>query len=166
MRHAHVRVVLVCRGEGLLGLGLEPVVQLLDHAPLELLEDGLDVDARDPRGRDPSDPGDLVEVAQQCLAGPWVLDLDGDRSPVTPHRAMHLADRGSGGRVVLERGEHRAPGASQLGAQDVVRRSGVHRRGVLLQLGEDLPVRSGDIFREGASKIDRAWPNFMAPPLS
>ena len=45
---------------------------------------------------------DLVEVGQQRRTRAWVLQLDRDLAPVVPDGAVHLTDRRSRGRLVLE----------------------------------------------------------------
>ena len=135
--HEHVVVVAEGGREVPLVAGLEVVVELLAHPRLELVHDRLDVDARHPRPGHPGDPGDLVEVGHQGLGRPRVLDLDGDLAPVAPDPLVHLADRGRGGRHVVELDELGAgPARPELAGQDLVHPVGAHRRPGLLQLGE------------------------------
>ena len=95
---------------------------------------------------DPGHPGDLVEVADQRLAGPRVLDLDRDLAAVVPHRPVHLADRGGRGRGVVEGRELAAASAGpSSSAQHLVHGRGRHRRRGVLQLGQRRAVRAGQL---------------------
>ena len=125
--------------------GLQAVVELLDDALLQLLDDALDVD----RGRDdaeqPREPGHLAQVRAQGLGRTGVLDLDGDLGAVGPRRAVHLADRRGGRRNVVERRQLLAPRGPELGLEHAVHHAGRHRGSGVLELGEGLPVRAGDL---------------------
>ena len=63
---------------------------------------------------------DLVEVADQRLAGPRVLDLDRHVAAVAPDGPVHLADRGGRGGGVVERRELAPPAGAELVGQDTV----------------------------------------------
>ena len=165
--HVDVGVAGVGRGERLLRLRLQVVVEFLGHPVAQLVEQRLDVEPGHQHAEQPPDPRQLGEVVDQRPPGAGVLDLDGDRPAVLPDRPVHLADgRGRGGRVVegdrtatasLARGRPRAPGArcsTGSGGADSCSLVSVARYG---------PASSGG---SAASKIDSAWPSFIAPPLS
>ena len=132
-------------GELSLGLRLQPVVELLDHPGLQLFQDRLDVQPGDPPGGHPGHPGHLVQVRDQRLAGPRVLHLHRHRPAVAPDAAMHLPDRGSRRRLVVELAEQLAPPRPQLGGQHPVHGRRRHRRGRVLQLGQRGAVRPGQL---------------------
>ena len=94
------------------------------------------------------EPCELVEVAQQRLAGPGVLHLDRDRTAVVPDRLVHLADGGRRGGPVGELREQRAPVLTQPFGQDPVHGVRGQGRRRLLQPGERRAVRPGDLRRQ------------------
>ena len=116
-----------------------------------------------PRPGDPGDPRELVEVGDQRLGRPRVLDLDGDLAPVAPDALVHLADRRRGGRHVVELDELGArPARPELAGEDLVHPVGAHRRAGLLQLGERRAVRRRELLghrglhdRQGLAELHR-----------
>ena len=132
-------------GELPLRVGLEPVVQLLDHPGLELGDQRLDVHAGEQRGEQPGEPGELVEVGHQRGAGAGVLDLDRDVATVAPGRPVHLPDAGRRGRGVVELAEPLPPGAAELLGEHRVDGAHRHRRRLLLQLHQRLAVGGRDL---------------------
>ena len=145
MRHQDVGVAVVRRGERLLALRLELVVELLGDPGLELGDQRLDLEAGDQHADQPAHPADLGEVGQQGVTGARVLHLDGDLATVGPGRAVHLADRGGGGRRVVEVLEPVAPVVAELAGQHPVHRAGRQRRRGVLQPGERLAVGTGEV---------------------
>ena len=150
-----------------LGLGLEPVVELLLGAGLHLGDQRLHVDARDQAAHGAGQPGELAQVGAERVAGAGVLDLHRDLAAVVPAALVHLADRRGRGRAAVEpdqlllpvrrRGRGRAPrgpagsasAAPSPGAWSAAR-------------GRAPAISSGS----AASSTESAWPNFIAPPLS
>jgi hypothetical protein len=148
MGDVDLRIAVVGGRKGLLVVGLDPVVELLLHPFPQLIEDGLDLDAGDPRGRDPGDPADLLEVAHERLPGARVLDLDRDDAPVAPYRAVDLTDRRGGDRGVVEGGEPAPPPRAELLGEHGVDSVRGQRRGAVLELGEGGAVWAGDLLRQ------------------
>ena len=132
-------------GERALRVGLQPVVELLDHPRLELGDQRLDVHAREEGGEQPGEAGELVEVGHQRGRRAGVLDLHRDVAAVAPGRAVHLADAGRGRRLVVELLEPLPPGAAELLGEHRVHGAHRHRRRRLLQLGQRLAVGRGDL---------------------
>ncbi len=147
-RDDHVRVVRELLRVGALRLGLQPVVQLLRDAVPQLRDQRLDVHARDERTQQPGEPAQLAEVGEQGLTRARVLHLDRHLTAVVPHRPVHLADRGSGGRLVLELLEEVAPVRPEPLLEHAVHGAGGHRRGGLLELGQGRAVGAGDLLRQ------------------
>ncbi len=138
-------VVGVDAGECPLIVRLDPVVEFVLGARVELLDDGACVDARHHRGDQSREAREGFEIGPQCFVGARVLDLDGDVAAVVPHRAMHLTDARRGRGIVVELAEPRSPVGAELACQhpvDVPRR---HGRGCRLEFGERFAIRLGEI---------------------
>jgi hypothetical protein len=144
-----VGVARVRGGELPLRVGLEPVVELLDHPCLELGDQRLDVHAREEGGEQAGEAGQLVEVGHQRGRRAGVLDLHRDVAAVPPGRAVHLADAGRGRRLVVEVLEAGPPGAPELLGQHRVDGAHSHRRRLLLQLDQRLAIGRGDLLGHG-----------------
>ena len=87
-------------------LGLELVVELLLDPRADLLADRLRVHpGRDPL-REPQDQAQVLHVGAHRRRDARVLDLDRDLAPVQQPRAVDLADRGRGDRLLVELFEH------------------------------------------------------------
>ena len=153
------------RGEPALGVGLERVVEFLEHPLLELGEQRLDLQPRRYSGEQPRHPRQLGEVGEQRRAGTWVLQLDGYLAAVGPHRAVHLADAGRGGRDLVEGLEAIRPAAAELLVEHAVHRGRRHRRGGLLQLGEGFAVRRGGVLGQCGFEHRQRLPEFHRTAL-
>jgi hypothetical protein len=129
--------------------GLQLVVELLGDALTELGQQRLDVHPGLDDLEHGAEPGELVEVGEERLPRARVLDLHGDRLARLPHRPVDLTDRGGGGRGVVERGEPLPPVGAELAGQHLVDRGRRQRRRRLLELGERLAVRAGQVFGQG-----------------
>ena len=75
------------------------------HPLAQLLGDRLRVEPGRQRLRQPDQHAGVAQVGLERLGDPRVLDLDRDLAAVEQRRAVHLADRGRGERLVLELGE-------------------------------------------------------------
>ena len=147
--HHVVGVVAERLGEGALRLGLERVVELFGGAGLELGDQRLDVDAGEDRGDAAGQAGDLAQVTHQRLAGAGVLHLDGHVATVAPPPLVHLPDARGGGRTAVEPDEVVGPVGAEVGGELVAHRLRRHRRGVVLEAGEVLPVRRRQLVGQG-----------------
>ncbi len=116
------RVAAVGARDGALVLRLELVVELLGDPLAQLGVDRLDVEA----GREPLDQRqqqrEVAQVGVDRLGDARVLDLDRDGPALARHRAVHLADRRGGERLLLELGEDRRRLLAQLLAQQLLDR--------------------------------------------
>ena len=147
---------------------LEPVVELLGDPGLELGEQRLDVEPGGDDGEQPGQPGELVEVGQQRLAGAGVLDLDRDRAGrrARPPGAPGRCEAAAAGVSSKDWKLRRQSAPSSVG-EHLVHGRGRHRRrrtpaAWSAPRGRAPASSSGS----AASKTESAWPNFMAPPLS
>ena len=129
-------------GEGLLRLGLEPVVQLLGDPLLQLGDQRLDVDAGEDR-RDARAPAGRAGLRSPSRASPapGYCTLTATSRPSCPAAPVHLADRRRRGRAVVEPDQPVPPVRAELAAELVAHRRGRHRRRRVLQLGQVLAVR-------------------------
>ena len=118
--HERERVAAVRARDGALVLRLELVVELLGDPLAQLGVERLDVEP----GREPLDERqqqrEVAQVGVDRLGDAGVLDLDRDRLPVARDRAVDLADRGGGERLLLELGEHGGRLLAQLLAQQLL----------------------------------------------
>ena len=135
--------------ERALALCLKSVVELLGDPGLELLEQRLDVEAGGEDREDPREPAELAQVPEQGLAGPGILDLDGDLAAVGPDRLVDLTDAGRRRRLVVESRELLPPVGAELVGEHGVHRRGRQGRGGLLQLGQRRTVRRGHLLGQG-----------------
>ena len=110
---------------------------------------------------------ELGEVTEQGLPGARVLDLDGDLAAVLPDCPVHLADRGRGGGLVVELGGTgpASPGRNRRPGHGAPSWRAAAARIPAAWSGSPGRVRRSPAGR-AASKMDRACPNFIAPPLS
>ena len=138
----------VRRRERRLALCLEGVVELLGDPGLQLGDQWLDVEAGHEHADEAAHPTDLVEVGKQRLSGAGILHLDGHSPPVRPDRPVDLTDRRSRGGLVLEGLESVAPVGAELAGEHGVHAAGRQRRRGLLQPGEGLAVRAGEVLRQ------------------
>ena len=111
VRHDDERVAAEDAREPALVLRLELVVELVADARADLLGGGLDVEPRRDALHQPQDQPEVLHVGPHGLGDARVLDLDRDVAPVVQPRAVDLADRGRGDRVLVERVERLARAA-------------------------------------------------------
>ena len=141
-----VGVAGVGRGERPLRVGLQPVVQLLDDPGLELGDQRLDVHAGEERGEQPGEPRpSWLRSAISAVAAPGYWILTATSRPSRQVAAVHLADAGRRGRLVVERWNALAPRPAELLGEHRVHGAHRHRRRRLLQLGQRLAVGAGDL---------------------
>lgn len=163
--HDHVGIVRELRRVLPLRRSLQLVVQLLRHPVPQLVDQGLDVHARDQRPQQPGEPAQLRQVREQRLPGPRVLHLDRHIPPVVPHRPVHLADRGGGRRLLLELQEQLTPLLTEPLRQHLVHRAGRHRRGSLLELGERRPIGARHLLGQRGLEDGQSLPELHGPAL-
>ena len=101
-------------------LRLAKVVEFLGDTVTQLVDEWLDLDTGNPRGKHLAHSGELVEVGHECLVGARVLDLDGHDPTVVPCCLMDLSDGRGCRRYVVELGEPRPPIVAELLAEDLV----------------------------------------------
>ncbi len=152
--------------EAVLGVGLHPVVELLDHPVLELVEQRPHVEPGDQHPDHPAQSAHLVEVGSQRVARAGVLDLDGDVAAVAPDRPVHLADRRGRRRDVVELAEPPPPVRPELLPSTPWTTLAGIGGAASWSLVSDARYGPASSSGSAASKIDIAWPNFIAPPLS
>ena len=153
LRHADARLVGEDRGVQRHVLGLEVVVQLLAQPRRHLLEDLARVDRRVHARMQGEHHLELVEVGLHGRVHVGILQLAGQRPPVVRHRAVHLAERGRGGRLRLEALEAAGPVGTQLGDHAPAHEGRPHRRGLRLQLGELLGVFGRQSLGDGGHQL-------------
>ena len=144
----------------------EVVVELLGDAVPELGDERLDIEPGHEHAEQSRRPAELGEIADQGLTGTRILDLDRDFAAIFPLGVMHLADGCRRGGLVVETGEPLAPVGTELLTRTwctVRAGSGGAASWSLVRVARYGPAISGG---SAASKIDNAWPNFIAPPLS
>ena len=134
---------------------------------MQLGEQRLDVEAGGDRREQPGQPGQLGEVGHQRRPGARVLQLDRDLAAVGPHRAVHLADAGRGGRGLVEVAEAVAASGGRTARRAPCARwppASAARPPAAWSAprGRARRCSSGS----AASNTDSAWPSFIAPPLS
>ena len=83
-------------------LGFTEVVELLGNAIAKLVDQGLDLQAGDPRCEELAEPRHLIEICAKGAISPGVLDLDRHGPSVVPDRAVHLPDGCRRGRLIVE----------------------------------------------------------------
>ena len=102
LRHVDERVAAVGALDGAVVLGLDLVVELLGDPLAQLAVERLDVEP----GREPLDERqqqrEVAQVGLDRLGDAGVLELDRDLVAVERDRAVDLADRGGGERLLLE----------------------------------------------------------------
>jgi len=150
-------------GEGALAVRLGAVVELLDHAVLQLVEQRAHVGAGYHHLQQLGEPLQGAQIGHQCLVGAGILDLDGHLAAVVPDRVVHLPDARGGGLVGVELGEPLAPVPTELLGQHPVHVLGRHLRRVGLQLDQGFLVRLGQlvgdhrlVHRERLAELHRA----------
>ena len=151
--------------ESRLALGLQGIVELFGDPGLQLGDQRLDVEAGHEHPDEAAHPADLVEVGEQRLAGTGILHLDGHGAPVHPDRPVHLADRCGGSGLVLERPEPGAPAGTELAGEHGMHGAGRQRRRGLLQPGECLAVRTGEVLRQGGLEDRHGLAELHRPAL-
>ena len=129
------------------------------RAPISLADLG-GVDRGVHAAMDGEQPFELLEIGLDGRLHVRILQLAGERRAVERDRAVHLAERGGGGRVMLEAREPRLPVGAELGHHAPLDERPAHRRGVALQLGELLGIfrrqRVGDGRHQLGDLHDRA----------
>ena len=83
-------------------LGLTPIIELLAHARADLLGDFAGVDRAIEAAADRQQPFQLLQIGFDGGLHVGILQLAGQRLAIERARAMNLAERSSGGRVMLE----------------------------------------------------------------
>ena len=140
--HAHRRLVLQHVLVERDVLGLARVIELLAQPRGDLDADLGGVDRRIEALAQRQQQLKLVEVGFDRRLHVRILQLAGERRAVARKRAVHLAERGGGGRVMLERAELRLPVGAELGAHAALDEGPAHWRRLALQLHQ-----LGSVFR-------------------
>ena len=124
VRDVDERVAAVGARKRPLVLGLELVVELLEHELPHLADQHSRVEPRHHRlchrGRDRRQPGAVPRSASSASAISGVLDLDRDLAPIGQHRAVDLPDRRRRDGVVLEVLEQRFDGFVPFALEDAL----------------------------------------------
>ena len=123
-------------------LGLAAIVELLAQPRADLLGDLAGVDLRAEPALHGEDHAELAEIGFDRRLHVGILELAGERPAVEADRAMHLAERGGGRRLVLERTEALLPVGPELGQHAALDEGPAHRRRLALQL-----LQLGGVFR-------------------
>ena len=148
-------------------LRLAAIVELLAHPRADLLDDLAGVDRRIEAAADREQEFELLEVRLDRRLHVGVLQLAGERAAVERFGAMHLAERGGSGRLMLEVCELLLPVGAELRLHAALDEGPAHRRRLALQLGELLDVfrrqRLGDGGEELRHLHDRALSARRAP---
>ena len=146
-------------------LRLDLVVELLGDALAQLAVERLDVEP----GREPLDQRqqqrEVAQVGLDRLGDAGVLDLDRDLVAVERDRAVDLADRGGGERLLLEVGEgvaDRPPSSSSSSFSTFLNGSG----GTSSRSAASVALNSSrsDSGIAVKSTVERTWPTFIAAP--
>ena len=123
-------------------LGFAPVVELFAHAGADLLADLGGVDCGIKAAADREQPFELRQVGLDRGLHVGILQLASERRAVERAGAMHLAERGRGGRLMLEAFELLLPVGAKLRHHAALDESPAHRRRFALQL-----LQFGGVFR-------------------
>ena len=123
-------------------LGLVAIVELLAHPRADLLDHLGGVDRRIEPPPDREQQTELAEIGFDRRLHVGVLQLAGELRAVMRVRAMHLAERGGRGGMMLEACELLLPVRPKLGLHAALDEGPAHRRRLALQLGQ-----LGDVFR-------------------
>ena len=134
-------------------LRLAQIVELLAHACGDFLRDLAGVDHRVHAAVDREQPIELFQIGFDRRLHVGILELGGEPLAVGRARAMHLAERGSGGRLVLELGEFALPARAELRRHAPLHERPAHRRGIALQLLELLDVFGRQQVRDGRHQL-------------
>ena len=114
--------------------GLADIVELLADARADLARDLARVDRRTHPAVERQQDVELGEIGFHRRGHVGILQLAGERLAVEAGRAVHLAERGGGGRREVEAGEARAPIGAELGLHAPADEGRAHRRRLRLQL--------------------------------
>ena len=123
-------------------LGFAPVIELLAHARADLLADLAGVDRGIEPAADRQQPLQLLQVGFDRGLHVGILQLAGKRGAVERARAMHLAERRGGRRMMLEAREFLLPAGTELRHHAALDEGPAHRRRFALQL-----LQFGGVFR-------------------
>ena len=104
------------------------VVEFFRHPGAQLVEQRPYLEPGHEHREQPRHAAELVEVAEERAPGARILDLYRYLAAVPPAGSVHLPDRGSGGRLVVELGERLAPVRAEVFGEDTVHRAGGQRR--------------------------------------
>ncbi len=126
--------------------GFAPVVQLFAHTCADLLGDFTGVDRRGKALPDREQPSQLLQVGFDRGLHIGILQLAGEHRAVERTGAMHLAQRGRRGGMMLETFELLLPAGAELRHHAALDESPSHRRCFALQL-----LQLGGVF--GRQKI-------------
>jgi hypothetical protein len=113
--------------------GLALVVELLAHPLADLLRDLARVDRRVHAAVEREGEFELLQVGFDGRLHVRILQLAGEQGAVLGGRAMHLPERGGGGRFQVEPPEPRLPVGAEFGLHPPLDEGRAHRRGVALQ---------------------------------
>ena len=164
-RHEDERVVAVGARDRAVVLRLDLVVELLGDALAQLAVERLDVEPR----REPLDQRqqqrEVAQVGLDRLGDARVLDLDRDLVAVERDRAVDLADRGGGERLLLEVSKWSPtlpPSSSSSSLRTFLNGSG----GTSSRSAASVALNSSrsDSGIAVKSTVERTWPTFIAAP--
>ena len=130
------RVTVVVGGQQPLVGRLPAVVELLQHAVPQLVDERVDVLAGRGDAEQPAQQGDVVEVGRHGLGDAGILHLHRDRAAVVGDRPVHLPDRRGGDRFRVPARERPFRGQAQLGFHHARRERRAHRGNAVLQPGQ------------------------------
>ena len=133
--------------------GLEPVIQLLAQAGLDLLVDLVGVDRRVVAPVEGEDQAELGEVGLHRGLDVRVLQLAGEVAAVLALGAVDLAEGGGGRGVEVEGGEAGLPVRAELGRHAAADERAAHRRGGGLELGQLGRVLGRQRVRDGGQHL-------------
>ncbi len=123
-------------------LGFAPVVELLAHPGADLLADLRRIDGGIEAPADREQPFELRKIGFDRRLHVGILQLAGKLRAVERARPVHLAERGGGGRMMLEACKFLLPVGAKLGDHAALDEGPAHRRRFALQL-----LQFGGIFR-------------------
>jgi hypothetical protein len=155
-------------GEGLLVPGLDPVVELLADAGLDLGHHRAGVESLEQLAHQRPEHVGVGQVRPDGVGHAGVLDLDRDRAfgaavRIPPERAVDLADRrrGDGLRIPLE--EHVVGCRAEVVVDHSGRQLGAHRRRVGQEIAEGQTQRFGQAVVEVARHLPELHQRTLHP---
>ncbi|MEZ5239355.1 MAG: hypothetical protein R2716_10565 [Microthrixaceae bacterium] len=151
--HVDEGVSLVGPGEQELVVGLAAVVELLEQALAQLLDDGLGIEAREQQAQHREQQVGVREVRPDRIRHARVLNLDRHLPALRGRGAVDLSDRGRRDGLGVPAGEDLTGVGAELLAQHGLGELGAHRRGIGLELREGLAHRFGQALVEVAGHL-------------